>query len=244
MLIERANPWICLGLATIWLALSVISPPQQEFTPTLAQIILSQIVLHFLLFSASIMTAATASRNLKDSRRNPFAWAIHVLKTDLLRIQHGTSCLRAVRQGLLAGIAMTAASGVIAFLIGLVAESAGNEVELQPIVGIFLRSAWPARIALLFSITILSPFFEELFFRYAMENVLAGALVNRGKAVAYSAFFFAAMHGNLAAFPSLLLVAAVCSYIYRRSGNLAAPITAHFLFNLVSITIIICGGAG
>ena len=244
MLIERANPWICLGLATIWLALSVISPSRPGFTPTLQQIIFSQLILHFLLLFATFLTAATAPLTKDDRGGNPFARTMHVIKTDVFRVPRESTFPRAVRQGLLAGIAMTAASGVISLLIGLVAESAGNEVELQPIVGIFLRSAWPARVALIVSITILSPLFEELFFRYAMENVLAGTLVNQGRAVAYSAIFFAGMHGNLAAFPSLLLVAAVCSFIYRRSGNLAAPITAHFLFNLVSITIVICGGAG
>ena len=244
MLIERANPWICLGLATIWLALSVISPPQPGFTPTLSQIIFSQIILHFLLLSATFLTAATVPPSKDDRRGNPFARTMHVIKTDVFRVTRGSSFPRAVRQGFLAGIAMTAASSLIALLIGLLVESAGNEVELQPIVGIFLRSAWPARLALLVSITILSPIFEELFFRYAMESALTGALGCRGRAVAYCAFFFAGMHGNLVAFPSLLLVAVVCSFIYRRSGNLAAPIAAHFLFNLVSITVILCGGAG
>ena len=243
MLIERANPWICLGLATVWLALSVISPPQPGFTPTLSQIIFSQIILHFLLLTATVLTAATVPPSNDDRGVNSFVRTMQVIRTDVFRVTRGFPFPRAVRLGLLAGIAMTAASGVVALLIGMLAESAGNEVELQPIVGIFLRSAWPARIALLVSITILSPIFEELFFRYAMESVLTGTLGSVGRAVAYSAIFFAGMHGNLAAFPSLLLVAAVCSFIYRRSGNLAAPITAHFLFNLVSIAIIICGGA-
>ncbi len=244
MLIARANPWICLGLATIWLVLSVLSPPPPDFVPTLQQIIFSQIILHFLLLSATMLTAATTPRDTGNERSGPFAWTFHVLLNDVFCVPSRDSFPRALRKGLLAGGAMVAMSGAVAFLIGLVAESAGNEIELQPIVGIFLRSAWPARIALLISITILSPIFEELFFRYAMESVLFGTLGNKGRAIAYSAFFFSGMHGNLAAFPSLLLVAATCSFIYRRSGNLAAPIMAHFLFNMVSITIIICGGAG
>ena len=244
MLIERATPWICLGLATIWLSLSIISPPQPGFIPSLSQVIFSQIILHMLLLSATMLTAATTPLAHGERRFDRFARMIDVINADVLRLRHGSSFPRAVRQGLLAGIAMTAASGAIALLVGLVAESAGSKVELQPIVEIFLRSAWPARIALLVSITILSPFFEELFFRYALESVLTGALGSKVRAVPCAAVFFAGMHGNLAAFPSLLLVAAVCSFIYRRSGNLAAPIAAHFLFNLVSITIIICGGAG
>ena len=244
MLIARANPWICLGLASFWLALSVISPPPPGFMPTLPQIIFSQVILHFLLFSATMLTAATTPRDADNVRSGPFVWMFHVLLNDIFRVPPEASFPRALRKGLLAGGAMVAMSGAISILIGFVAESAGNEIELQPIVGIFLRSAWPARIALFVSITILSPIFEELFFRYAMESVLFGTLGNKGRAVAYSAFFFAGMHGNLAAFPSLLLVAATCSFIYRRAGNLVAPIMAHFLFNMVSITIIICGGAG
>ena len=243
MLIARANPWICIGLAAIWFALSIVYPPQQGFTPTLSQIIVSQLFLHFLLLSATVLTATTTPRDVHAEKTAPLAWPLLVIGTDIFRVPHKASFLRAVRQGLGAGVAMTLVSGIISAIIGFVAESSGNDVELQPIVGIFLRSAWPARVALLVSITILSPVFEELFFRYSMESVLTGTLGSRGRAVAYAAFFFAAMHGNLAAFPSLLLVAAVCSFIYRRTGNIAAPITAHFLFNLVSITLILCGGA-
>ena len=244
MLISRANPWICLGLASIWLAFAIVSQPQPDFTPSLSQIIVSQLILHLMLLSATVLTAATTRRDSDEDDAGPLAWTFHVLRNDIFRVPHGASFPRVLRQGLLAGVAMTAVSGAISAIIGLVAESVGNEVELQPIVGIFLRSAWPARVALLVSITILSPVFEELFFRYAMESVLVGAIGSRSRSVAYAAVFFAAMHGNLAAFPSLLLVAAVCSFIFRRTGNVAAPIVAHFLFNLVSITIIILGGAG
>lgn len=243
MLIARANPWICLGLAAVWLALAVVSPAKPDFTPALSQIIASQLILHFMLLSATLLTAATTPRSRDDAQCPPFAWTCHVLRTDILRAPRAASFLRAVWRGLLAGAAMTALSGVIAVIVQHLAKCVGNEVELQPIVGIFLRSAWPARVALLVSTTILSPIFEELYFRYAMESVLAGALGSRGRALAYTAVFFAAMHGNLAAFPSLVLVAAACSFVYRRIGNLAAPIAAHSLFNLVSVAVILCGGA-
>ena len=242
VLMARANPWVCLGLAFAWLGLSAVSAPPKGFVPTLSQIVTSQSILHFLLLSATVFTAATVPR-VSGEGGNAFSRALHVLRADILSAPSSASLRRAVRTGLAAGVAMIVLSGIIAYVVELIAQSVGNEVELQPIVGFFLRSAWPERAALLVSVVVLSPVVEELFFRYAMESSLAGTLGSVTRAAAYAALLFAGMHGTLSAFPPLLLVAAVCSLVYRRARNLAAPIAAHMLFNLVSVAIILCGGA-
>ena len=242
MLISRANPWICLGLAFAWLAIAALSPPPEGFVPSLSQIVTSQFILHFLLLGATVFTAATAPRD-SGAKTNPFAWTFHVFGCDILRGFRRAAFLVAMRKGLVAGAAMVILSGAISSALNFVAKSAGNELELQPVVGIILRSAWPAKVVLLVSVIALSPISEELFFRYALESSLAGTLSSRTRAVSYAALLFAGMHGTLSAFPSLLLVAAICSYVYRRAGSIAAPIAAHMLFNFVSVAVILLGGA-
>ncbi len=244
MLIARANPWICLTVAFVWLGLVAFAPqPPPGALPSLPAIVFSSLFQFALLFSATFATATSVPRRCENIQGGFAAWGGHVLHADLFaspRLAAG----RVLRAGLLAGLAMTAVSAVLALAVGFVTEAAGREVELQQIVDIFQRSAWPAKFVLFTSTTLCSPIFEELFFRYALESVITGATGSANRALAYTAVLFSAMHGNLAAMPSLIAVSVGCSLVFRRTGNLAAPIAAHFLFNLVSITIILCGGAG
>ena len=244
MLIARANPWICLSVAAVWLGLVAFAPqPPADALPSLPAIVFSSLIQFALLFSATLATATSVPRRREDIQGGFAAWGCHVLHADLFaspRLAAG----RVLRTGLLAGLAITAVSAVLATAVGLVTEAAGREIELQQIVNIFQRSAWPAKAVLFTSTTLCSPIFEELFFRYALESVITGATGSANRALAYTAILFSAMHGNLAAVPSLMAVSLGCSLVYRRTGSLVAPIAAHFLFNLVSITVILCGGAG
>ena len=243
MLIARANPWICLAVAFVWLGLVTFAPqPPQGALPSLSAIVFSSLFQVALLLSATFATAMSVPRRRENIQGGFAAWGCHVLHEDLFaspRLAAG----RVLRAGLLAGLAMTAVSAVLAMAVGFVTEAAGREVELQQIVEIFQRSAWPAKAVLFTSTTLCSPIFEELFFRYALEAVIFGATGSANRALAYTAVLFSVMHGNLAAMPSLIAVSVGCSLVYRRTGSLAAPIAAHFLFNLVSITVILCGGA-
>ena len=247
MLIARANPWICLGVAFVWLGLvalvSFAPQPPQGALPSLPALVLSSLLQFALLFSATFATATSVPRRRENPQSGVAAWGCRVLHADLF-VSPRLAVGRVLRAGLLAGLAMTAVSAVLATAIGFVTEAAGREVELQQIVDIFQRSAWPAKAVIFTSSTLCSPIFEELFFRYALESVITGATGNANRALVYTAIIFAAMHGNLAAMPSLMAVSVGCSLVYRRMGNFAAPIAAHFLFNLVSITVILCGGAG
>ncbi len=244
MLVARANPWICLGVAFVWLGLVAFAPqPPQGVLPSLPAIVFSSLFQFALLFSATFATAASVPRRRENIQGGFAVWGCCVLHADLFaspRLATG----RVLRAGLLTGLAITAVSAVLSTAVGLVTEAAGQEVELQQIVDIFQRSPWPAKAVLFTSTTLCSPIFEEFFFRYALESVITGATGSANRALVYTAVLFSAMHGNLAAMPSLMAVSVGCSLVYRRTGNLVAPITAHFLFNLVSIFIILCGGAG
>ena len=242
MLITRANPWLCLGVAFVWLGLVAFAPQQPAGLPSLPQIVFSSLIQFILLFSATFVTAASVPRHRDDARKGFAARGWHVLRTDLFASPR-LSAGRILRAGLLTGLALTAVSIALSIIVDCMTKAAGHEIELQQIVDVFQRSGWPAKAVLFVSAALCSPIFEELFFRYALESVLAGATGSASRALAYTAILFAAMHGNLAVLPSLLLVSVGCSLVYRRTGSIAAPIAAHFLFNLVSLTIILAGGA-
>ncbi len=235
MLIERANPWVCLGVAFAWLALSLLSPPNPEAVPSLSLIVASNFAMHAMLVATVLLAAATVA--LQGRSRSP----LHVLRCDLIR--RATGARRAVAAGLAAGAAVAALSLAVSLLVGLVADAAGRDIELQPIVGIFMRSSVAGKAVLFASLALASPFVEELFFRYALESSLRGALSSALKPVLYGALLFAAMHGNLAAFPSLAIVSAGCSIAYRRTGSFLTPVVAHMFFNLASLSLILAGFA-
>ena len=241
MLIARANPWLCLGVAFVWLGLVAFAPQQPVVLPSLPQIVFSSLFQFVLLLSATFATAASVPRRRENVRDGFAAWVWRVLRTDLFappRLSAG----RILRAGLLTGLALTAASLALATVVSLVTEAAGQEVELQQIVNVFQRSGWPTKAVLFVSVTLCSPIVEEVFFRYALESTVAGATGSASRALAYTAILFAAMHGNFVALPSLAAVSVGCSLVYRRTGSLAAPIVAHALFNFVSLAFILAGG--
>jgi membrane protease YdiL (CAAX protease family) len=53
-----------------------------------------------------------------------------------------------------------------------------------------------------------------------------------------SAFLFAACHVNLVTFVPLVVLALALTFIYERTDNLWAPITAHALFNAMNFIIL------
>ncbi len=244
MLIARANPWLCLGVAFVWLGFVAFAPQPppgaHQALPSLPQIVVSSLIQFVLLFSATFVTAATVPWSRDDGRDGFAARGWHVLRTDLFATPR-LSAGRVLRAGLLTGLALTVISGALSIIVEFLTEAAGHEIELQQIVDVFQRSGWHAKAFLFVSAALCSPIFEEVFFRYALESVLAGATGSANRALAYTAVLFAAMHGNLAVMPSLMAVSVGCSLVYRRTGSLAASIAAHFLFNLVSLALILAG---
>ncbi len=243
MLIACANPWICLGLALFWLVLTFLAPTQSMVLPTLSQIVASSLFLYALLLSATLLTAASVPVAEKERHANLAVRAWQVLHADVLAPLRRGPVWRVLATGMEVGVALVFFSLIVSLLVGLLTEAMGREVELQTVVNVFLQSSWPGRIALVTMVVLFTPVVEELFFRYALETVLAGALRSRMKALSYGAIIFASMHGNLAAFPSLLFVSVGCSLAYRHAGNLLAPIVAHFIFNLVSVMLLLVGVA-
>lgn len=86
----------------------------------------------------------------------------------------------------------------------------------------------------------LAPFVEEALFRGILFPMLRD-LGWRRAAFAGTAVLFGAIHGNAAAFLPLTLFGAALAWLYERTGNLLAPITAHVVFNLAPFVLLALG---
>ena len=238
MLVARANPWICLGLSFAWVALAALNPAQNAAViPSATQIALSNLVMYAVFLAAVVFTAAT----VRDRATGRAVGAWGVLKADILRPESAARPARAVCAGLATGAALVALSLAVMALVGLLSEALGVEVAEQDGIEFLRRGTASGKAVILFCVVAVTPVVEELFFRYALEHSLGGLTGSRARAMVYASVLFALMHGNLHAVPALFLVAAGCSFIYRRTGALLAPISAHAVFNLASALLVLLG---
>jgi membrane protease YdiL (CAAX protease family) len=78
-----------------------------------------------------------------------------------------------------------------------------------------------------------APIAEELFFRGYVFNAY---LAEKGAVIAYvaSALIFGLVHGHVLLVLAIFPMGLVLAYLYRRSGTIIAPITAHGLNNAVA----------
>jgi membrane protease YdiL (CAAX protease family) len=102
-----------------------------------------------------------------------------------------------------------------------------------------LRSseAWPNRFALGFAAILIVPWAEEVLFRGILYPTVKRwgfpRLAWWGTSVA-----FGVVHFNLATFLPLTLLALMLVWLYERTENLLAPITAHSLFNALNFAML------
>jgi len=79
----------------------------------------------------------------------------------------------------------------------------------------------------------IAPFAEELLFRGILYPAIKRAGYPR-LAFWGTSFFFAAIHLNLPTFAPLFLLALALTWLYEKTENLLAPVTAHTLFNAMN----------
>lgn len=144
------------------------------------------------------------------------------------------ACGRAVMLGLLT----TAAVLPIAWLlhIGVAALMTHFNVEADAQVAVQAlqdAASWRDRVPLGIVAIVLAPPAEEVLFRGLMYPTIKRMGYPR-LAIWGTALVFAAVHWNLASFPSLVLFALVLSWLYEKTDNLLAPIAAHSLFNALN----------
>ncbi len=96
------------------------------------------------------------------------------------------------------------------------------------------------RLLLMAVAVIEAPLMEELLFRGIIFRGLARSLP-AGVAMALSGLVFAIVHVNAAALVPLWFLGIAFAWLYRKSGTILAPMTAHWLFNLLNLLMVLSG---
>jgi membrane protease YdiL (CAAX protease family) len=137
------------------------------------------------------------------------------------------------------------ALGVLAFtlpavwllqiLSGAVLHQIGVPIENQRAVGIFLdiKSFW-LRAVFGFVTVVIVPVAEEFVFRGILYPFVKQLGSPRAAFFGVSAVF-AAIHLDAGTFAPLFVLALLLTWLYEKTDNLLAPITAHSLFNAINL---------
>lgn len=119
----------------------------------------------------------------------------------------------------------------------LVMKSFGFEPSEQLALVALRNSGSAAQLIVMGLVTIvLAPVAEEILFRGVLYPV-AKQYGFRRAALWGTSVLFAAIHFNLAAFVPLMLLALLLVWLYEKTDNLLAPITAHVAFNAINFVM-------
>jgi membrane protease YdiL (CAAX protease family) len=110
-------------------------------------------------------------------------------------------------------------------------------VEQQAVQAFRITAGLWDRCALGAAAILLAPVVEEMFFRGIVYPTVK-QLGFPQLALWGTSLFFAAVHGNLATFVPLLLLAVLLTLLYEKTDNLLAPIAAHSLFNIMNFVML------
>jgi membrane protease YdiL (CAAX protease family) len=126
-----------------------------------------------------------------------------------------------------------------AFAWQLLLRLAGHLPDFQYAIRLFIETSnpWARAGFLVFAIGI-APLVEEVLFR----GILLPLMVRRlgtGPGLLLNAAGFAALHGDLGAFPALMLLAVALSLAYARTGSLRVPILMHLIFNGANLLLLL-----
>jgi membrane protease YdiL (CAAX protease family) len=109
--------------------------------------------------------------------------------------------------------------------------------EQQAVETLQNAQTWDSRIYLTVFTILIAPVAEEILFR----GILYPAIKQGGYprvALWGTALFFAAIHGSLTVFLPLLVLGLALAYLYEKTNNLLAPITAHAVFNAINVAFL------
>lgn len=136
-------------------------------------------------------------------------------------------------------VALPVALVGIGGLISLLVKRLGIDLQPQAAVELVKNTKSPLELVVLgFAAVVLAPVAEEVLFR----GVLFTALRQRGYEVGAwlgTSVLFAVIHGNVAALLPLMFLAVVFAWLYVRTGNLLASITAHCVFNGLNFWLLV-----
>ena len=97
-------------------------------------------------------------------------------------------------------------------------------------------------IVLILSAIFISPLCEEIFFRATLIDFFEKNLKNTNFSIILSAIVFSVFHFGYGSFLEVFgafVAGIILAFIYKKSKTLIAPITAHFLYNLLTISLLI-----
>lgn len=145
----------------------------------------------------------------------------------------------AATQALLAWLAVLPILWFTAFAWQLLLRAAGHAPDIQQAIRLFMEAPgfWP-RAGFIGLAVLVAPAVEEILFR----GILLPLLVRRIGALpglALSSLGFAALHGDVEAFPALAVLSVALSLAYVRSGSLRVPILMHMVFNGVNLLLVL-----
>lgn len=149
----------------------------------------------------------------------------------------GISPARPLWKDILLGIAAFPATLWLIVLVNLL-----NQWLVPPdhhqIIDILASHPRPVEIAIIFaSATLGAPFFEEIVFRGILYNALRGWFRPLTAAVV-GAMAFAAVHMIWSQFLGLMVLGLVMTWLYEKTGRLAASMTFHFTNNFASTVML------
>ena len=112
-----------------------------------------------------------------------------------------------------------------------------SELPEQPIVNQSRTFTIENNLREIFSVCIISPILEELFFRFAFYRTLKHYL-GFFLSILVTSFIFSIIHSNVFAMPALFILGFYLNFIYVRFQNIIYPIVLHILFNSIMLFFI------
>ena len=115
----------------------------------------------------------------------------------------------------------------------------GVQPSDQELVKCFAGDSCPLGIRIVLGLLVLfeAPLLEEPLFRGIIFRGLQSSIPTWA-AMAVSGFLFAIVHVNAASFIALWFLGIAFAELYRRTGTLLAPMTAHALFNATNLALL------
>ena len=115
----------------------------------------------------------------------------------------------------------------------------GVQPSDQELVKCFASDSCPLGIRIVLGLLVLfeAPLLEEPLFRGIIFRGLQSSIPTWA-AMAASGFLFAIVHVNAASFIALWFLGIAFAELYRRTGTLLAPMTAHALFNATNLALL------
>ncbi len=132
--------------------------------------------------------------------------------------------------------------GMLALLAAWKYFGVDTNFPQQNVVELLMKMEHPLALGLFaFSVVVLAPLSEELFFRGVLYRFLKGKF-GATAALVVSGVLFGLIHFNFLGFLGLTTIGLMLAWSYERSGNIAVPMFLHASFNANSVAVMLLFG--